>query len=167
MPRRKIWDVVGESRTNPDGRRRQDILCDVEPGESAELVREVDNSHDANAVAVKIRGEAVGYLARDEAAELAPLLDSGRPYQAIVHCIRGGVPGYPSYGCQVSIAWDGGQPHPFVELDDQQLRSRRSKRGARTRRGGGAARPVSAVAGRSGCMVAVAILILPGMLLLI
>lgn len=134
MSRRKIWAVVGESRTNPDGRRRQDILCDVEPSAAVELIREVDNEYDANAVAVRVGGATVGYISREDAVELAPLLDAGRSHRAIVHSIRGGVPGYPSYGCQISIAWDGGKPHPFVELDDQQLRSRRSKRGARTRR---------------------------------
>lgn len=167
MSRRKIWDVVGESRTNPDGGRRQDILCDVEPGDAVELIRELDNEYDANAVAVRVGGETVGYIGRDEAIELAPLLDASRPHRAIIHCIRGGVPGYPSYGCQISIAWDGGPSHPFVELDDQQLRSRRSKRGARTRREGAKVQPVAASAGRSGCMVAVAVLLLPGMLLLI
>jgi hypothetical protein len=167
MTRRKIWDVVGESWTNPDGRRRQDILCDVEPGDFVELVREPDNAYDSNAVAVQVRGETVGYVDRDEATELAPLLDTGRAHRAIIHCIRGGVPDYPSYGCQISIAWDGERLHPPVELDDQQLRSRRSKRAARTRREGGQAPSVTGSAGRTGCMVAMFLLVLPGMLLLI
>jgi len=166
-----IWDVVGESRTNADGRRRQDIRCDVEPGQPVELVREPTNAFDANAVAVQVGGEVVGYIARDDAAELAPVLDSGRRYSAIVHCIRGGVPDYPSYGCQVSIAWDGQRSHRIVPLDAQQLRSRRSKKAARTRREGGAAtRDVSiASAGTTGtgCAGALVLLALPlGLLLL-
>lgn len=41
--RKKVFDVVGEARTNPDGRERQDILCDVDPGDEVRLVREPDN----------------------------------------------------------------------------------------------------------------------------
>ncbi len=167
MTRRKIWDVVGESRVNPDGRRRQDILCDVEPGDAVELIREPDNAYDANAIAVRVGGETVGYIGRDDAVELAPLLDARRPHRAIVHCIRGGVPDYPSYGCRISIAWDGERPHPVVELDDQQLRSRRSKRAARTRREGGTVRSESTATGRTGCMIVMCALVLPATLLLI
>lgn len=125
--RRKVFDVVGESAINADGRRRQDILCEVEPGDEVQLEREPHNPHDANAIAVKVRGDAVGYIPREDAAVLAPLLDAGRQHVAIVHCIRGGVPGASHYGCQVSVAWDGAAPHPFKTLDDTQLRNRSAK----------------------------------------
>ncbi len=132
-PKRKIFDVVGEAATNSDGRKRQDILCDVEPGDSVLLVREPHNAYDPNAVAVTVDGETVGFIPRQDAALLAPVLDTGRPHTAIVHCIRGGVPGASHYGCQVSIAWDGAKPHPFRPLDDVQRRSRAGKAAVRGR----------------------------------
>ena len=132
-PKRKIFDVVGEAATNADGRKRQDILCDVDPGDPVVLSREPLNAYDSNAIAVTVDGETVGYIALDDAAILAPLLDAGRPHIAIVHCIRGGVPGASHYGCQVSIAWDGAKPHPFRSLDDVQLKSRAGKAAVRGR----------------------------------
>lgn len=161
--RRKIFNVVGESRTNPDGRSRQDILCDVEPGEGVSLIRERENNYDPNAIQVVIGGDVVGYLGHDDAAEIAPALDFGRAHSAIVHCIRGGVPGYPSYGCQVSIAWDDRPPHPHIDLDDQQLRSRRSKKGARTRRLGNQSRTTSPLDQKPGCLGLFALLAVPGL----
>lgn len=143
--RRKVFDLVGESATNPDGRRRQDILCEVEPGDDVRLEREPSNPHDRNAIAVSVGGETIGYIAREEAAILAPQLDAGRPNEAIVHCIRGGVPGAPHYGCRISIAWDGAAPHPFQALDGAQLRSRAGKLAVR-----GKARNVSGRFERSG-----------------
>lgn len=149
-PKRKIFDVVGETATNADGRKRQDILCDVEPGEPVQLTREPDNPYDSNAIAVTVHGETVGYIAREDAAILAPLLSSGRSHAAMVHCIRGGVPGATHYGCQVSIAWEGAKSHPFRPLDDVQRKSRAGKVAVRDRdrtEGG------KFVSSRSGCAV--------------
>jgi hypothetical protein len=154
-PKRKIFDVVGEAATNADGRKRQDILCEVEPGERVDLTREPQNPYDSNAIAVTIHGETVGYIAREDAAVLTPLLDAGQSHAAIVHCIRGGVPGATHYGCQVSIAWEGAKPHPFRALDEVQRKSRAGKvsvlgRG-RDDRG-------QSVPSRSGCSVLVAMI---------
>jgi len=102
------------------------------------LEREPNNPHDRSAIAVKVRGETIGYIPREDATILAPLLDAVRRNKAIVHCIRGGVPGASHYGCQISIAWDGAAPHPFKPLDDTQLRSRAGKLAVR-----GKARDVS------------------------
>jgi hypothetical protein len=132
-PKRKIFDVVGEAATNADGRKRQDILCDGEHGEPVALLREPQNPYDPNAIAVTVDGDTVGYIARDDAAVLAPLLDAGRSHNAIVHSIRGGVPGAGHYGCEVSIAWDGAKPHPFRALDDVQRKSRSGKVAVRGR----------------------------------
>jgi hypothetical protein len=135
-PKRKIFDVVGEAATNSDGRKRQDILCEVEPGEPVELTREPQNPYDPNAIAVTVHGHTVGSIAREDAA--------------IVHCIRGGVPGASHYGCQVSIAWDGAKPHPFRELDEVQRKSRSGKVSSRGRVRDEQGHFVSS---RSGCAV--------------
>ena|SRR5688572_8812790 len=160
-PKRKIFDVVGEAATNRDGRKRQDILCEVEPGEPVELRREPQNPYDSHAVAVTVHGETVGYLAREDAAVLAPLLDAGRSHVAIVHCICGGVPGAEHYGCQVSIAWDGAKPHPYRELDDVQRKSRSGKVAARGRLRDEQGHFVSS---KSGCTVVVAMVLASGIL---
>ena len=149
-PKRKIFDVVGEAGSNADGRKRQDILCGVEPGDPAALAREPHNAYDPNAIAVTIDGETVGYIPREDAAALAPLLDAGRSHSALVHCIRGGVPGASHYGCQVSIAWDGAKPHPFRPLDEVQRKTRAGKIAVRGRERDERGHFVSS---RSGCSV--------------
>lgn len=160
-PKRKIFDVVGEAATNADGRRRQDILCEAEPGERVELAREPQNPYDSNAIAVTIGGQTVGLIAREDAAVLAPLLDAGRSHAAIVHSIRGGVPGATHYGCQVSIVWDGAKPHPFRALDDVQRKSRAGKVAVRGRKRGEQGQFVSS---RSGCSVVLALVVATGFL---
>ena len=160
-PKRKIFDVVGESATNADGGKRQDILCDVEPGEPVELIREPQNPYDPNAIAVTIGGETVGYITREDASVLAPLLDAGRSHAALIHSIRGGVPGAAHYGCQVSIAWDGAKPHPFRALDDVQRKSRAGKVAASGRKRGEQGQFVSS---RSGCSVLLALVVATGFL---
>ena len=54
------------------------------PGSPLALRREPENEHDANAIAVDAAGEHVGFVPREIAAELAPELDAGRPWAAIV-----------------------------------------------------------------------------------
>lgn len=64
---------------------RQDILWRLTGNEPARLEPEPDNPHDANAVKVMVATAAgpqhVGYVHRDLAAEIAPLM-SGEPLMA-------------------------------------------------------------------------------------
>jgi hypothetical protein len=53
-------------------------------GGPLELRREPGNPHDANAIAVHAGGTHVGFVPRELAAELAPELDAGRPWSAVV-----------------------------------------------------------------------------------
>jgi hypothetical protein len=53
------------------------------PGDPLELRRDRANAHDANAIAVHA-GEQLGWVPRELAAELAPALDGGRPWSAVV-----------------------------------------------------------------------------------
>ena len=46
------------------------------------LVREPNNPHDRNAIHVELAGHFFGYVPRQDAAELAPLMDSGRSFIA-------------------------------------------------------------------------------------
>ena len=56
------------------------------PGAALELRRDPDNEHDANAIAVHAPGaaEQLGWVPRELAAEIAPLIDAGRPWAAVV-----------------------------------------------------------------------------------
>ena len=56
------------------------------PGGLLELRRDPDNPHDPHAIAVHPAGggEQLGWVPRELAAELAPELDAGQPWSAIV-----------------------------------------------------------------------------------
>jgi HIRAN domain len=54
------------------------------PGRPLALRREPQNEHDPSAIAVDAAGEHVGFVPRELAAELAPDLDAGRPWTAVV-----------------------------------------------------------------------------------
>jgi len=55
---------------------------DLRVGDRLELLREPDNPHDANAIAVAWRGRKLGYVPRRENAALAWGLDRGERVQA-------------------------------------------------------------------------------------
>ena len=54
------------------------------PGSPLVLRRDADNPHDPNAIAVLAGGVQAGWVPRELAAELAPDLDAGRPWSAVV-----------------------------------------------------------------------------------
>jgi len=54
------------------------------PGRPLELRRDRGNAHDPNAIAVLAGGEQVGWVPRELAAEIAPQLDRGSPWSAVV-----------------------------------------------------------------------------------
>ena len=55
------------------------------PGRPLKLRRDRENAYDANAIAVETaRGEVLGFVPRELAAELAPALDRGEPWTALV-----------------------------------------------------------------------------------
>ncbi len=74
-----------------------------------ELQHEQDNAADKNTVqviaAVKGKGSAVmGYLNRQLAAAIAPLLDKGKAVASSFRAITGGAEYYLNYGLNISIA---------------------------------------------------------------
>ena len=53
------------------------------------LIREPDNPHDSNAIAVSLGGAwHMGYLPNKLAKELAPLMDAGRVFDAEFVCVN-------------------------------------------------------------------------------
>lgn len=73
------------------------------------LRREQDNAHDRNAVqviaAVKGKGSAVlGYLNKQLAAAVAPLMDKGSEIVSRFQAVTGGEERYLNYGLNIEIA---------------------------------------------------------------
>jgi HIRAN domain len=78
----RIAGVAGAARHHADALGSDDVA----PGRPLELRRDAGNPHDPNAIAVHALrgGEQVGWVPRELAAELAPDLDAGRPWAAVV-----------------------------------------------------------------------------------
>ena len=61
-----------------------EVWPQLSAGDALDLVRERDNSHDANAVRVEWRGRKLGYVPRAENGALAWAMDRGEPLRARV-----------------------------------------------------------------------------------
>ena len=82
------------------------------PGSELTLVRETGNPHDANAIAVHGGGgEHIGFVPRELAATLAPDLDAGRTWSAVVLREQRASPRDPRSGLTMLLA-----PAPSIEL---------------------------------------------------
>ena len=71
---------------------------------------EADNEHDPNAIAVHAGSAQVGWVPREVAAELAPELDDGRPWSALVLREQRRSPREPRHGLTMLLA-------PAAELE--------------------------------------------------
>ena len=82
------------------------------PGRPLTLRRDAANPHDPNAIAVHVAGGGqLGWVPRELAAELAPDLDAGRPWSAVVLRERRASPRDPRTGVTMLLA-----PAPGIEL---------------------------------------------------
>jgi hypothetical protein len=80
----------------------------VAPGRDLELRRDAANPHDPNAVAVHAGdGEQVGWVPRAVAAELAPALDAGQEWSAVVLREQRASPRDPRTGLTMLLAAAG------------------------------------------------------------
>jgi hypothetical protein len=70
----------------------------VAPGSPLELRRDPDNAHDANAIMVLAGGAQAGWVPRELAAELAPAMDAGEDWRALVLRERRATPRDPRTG---------------------------------------------------------------------
>jgi hypothetical protein len=93
----------------------------VAPGQPLALRRDAANPHDPNAIAVHAAGpgEQVGWVPRELAAEIAPGLDAGRPWSAVVLREQRASPRDPRTGLTMLLA-----PSEAVELRDVSARRR-------------------------------------------
>jgi hypothetical protein len=74
------------------------------PGQPLELRRDPGNEHDPNAVMVLAGGDQVGWVPRELAAELAPLLDRGDIWSAVVLREQRASPRDPRHGLTMLLA---------------------------------------------------------------
>ena len=87
---------------------RQEGLVGLEQGEELLLVREPDNPHDPNAIAVlRAGGVRIGYLKRLIAAAIAPEIDRGANYGAVVSGLTGGTAEKASRGVNILVMRQG------------------------------------------------------------
>ena len=101
----RVAGVAGAGAHHADA-----LLSDVvAPGGSLELRRDPDNPHDPNAIQVHPSdgGAQVGWVPRELAAELAPGLDAGRPWSAVVLREQRRSPHDPRHGLTMLIAAAG------------------------------------------------------------
>ena len=105
-PKRTFYtNVAGVTFRNPDGTPRQEIIRDCSQGEWLELIREPDNRHDSNAIAVRRRksGEQLGYISSDLAFRMAGEMDSGDRFLAWISEITGGTNEFPTRGVNIKV----------------------------------------------------------------
>lgn len=80
--------VVGVTFTNEDGRKRADIIRELigknQNDIKIQLVREPDNRFDMNAVKVIADNEQIGYIGKEYAQIIAPLMDEYEEFDAVV-----------------------------------------------------------------------------------
>src|SRR4051812_49185655 len=77
----RIAGVAG-ARAHHDGALQSEAAA---PGTTLRLRRDADNEHDGNAIAVEThRGDVLGFVPRELAAEIAPRIDGGEAYSALV-----------------------------------------------------------------------------------
>ena len=95
--------IVGVSFENENGSSRQDLITELDSVPcSLELRRIFDNPHDENAIAViDPKGRQLGYLSRNIAEQMAPIIDSGLIVQANAVQVTGGWPLH--YGVNIQI----------------------------------------------------------------
>jgi hypothetical protein len=97
----RIASIAGAAQHHGDALQSPDL----EPGRPLLLRRDPGNPHDANAIAVETPGgEQAGWVPREVAADLAPELDAGRAWAAIVLRERRASPRDPRDGATMLLA---------------------------------------------------------------
>lgn len=76
------FKVVGVTFANEDGSSRQAIIKSMANNSPVRLKREPTNIYDKNAVAVFYMDQQIGYIGKQFAQILAPLMDQGRVFNA-------------------------------------------------------------------------------------
>jgi len=82
--------VAGVIKTNRDGSSRQEIINELSEYDILTLEREPNNTYDQNAIKVLTDDRRqIGYLTKELAAKLAPLMDAGQEIECDLKEITG------------------------------------------------------------------------------
>jgi hypothetical protein len=104
----RVAGVAGAGRHHADALQGDGAA----PGRGLVLRRDAGNAFDPNAIAVDTAaGEQLGFVPREVAAELAPDLDAGRPWSAVVLREQRASPRDPRTGVTMLLA-----PATAIEL---------------------------------------------------
>ena len=85
---------------------RQSVIANMSEFDELDLVRNRNNARDKNAIAVFYEDDQIGFLCRELAEKLAPLMDEGKEFSCEVSEITGGENGL-SYGVNIEIRQEG------------------------------------------------------------
>lgn len=98
----RVAGVAGAARHHPEALASDELA----PGGRLELRRDPANPHDPNAIAVNVPGDGrqVGWVPREMAAEIAPELDAGRAWSAVVLRELRPSPREPRHGLTMLLA---------------------------------------------------------------
>jgi HIRAN domain len=104
----RVAGVAGASRHHAEALESEAAA----PGDPIDLRRDPDNQHDPNAIAVHARGgDQLGWVPREIAAEIAPELDAGKAWSAVVLREQRASPRDPRSGLTMLLA-----PAAAIEL---------------------------------------------------
>jgi len=78
------FKVVGVTFANDDGTSRQGLISAMTNNSPVILEREPHNVHDTNAVMVKSIDGQLGYIPKEYAKIIAPMMDGGKKFKAKV-----------------------------------------------------------------------------------
>jgi hypothetical protein len=83
---------------------RQAVISRCVRGEQLQLVREPDNPHDKNAIRIRrLNGDDLGYVPRNNAAELAPKVDAEQQVRAEVDWLNSPAEDFQRFGLKVRV----------------------------------------------------------------
>lgn len=85
---------------------RQSVIANMSEFDELDLVRNRNNGRDKNAIAVFYEDDQIGFLCKELAEKLAPLMDEGKEFSCEVSEITGGKNGL-SYGVNIEIRQEG------------------------------------------------------------
>jgi len=81
---------------------RQELTSELEPGDPLHLERAPENDHDPNAIKVLSGRDQVGWIRSGLTQKIAPRMDSGKSFSAIVANVTGGGEG-ENFGVNIEI----------------------------------------------------------------
>ncbi len=101
--------IVGVTFSNPGGKSRQKLLKRCKKGDALLLIREPKNRYDRNAIKVCTQShKQLGYISRELAEDMAPLMDEGNRASAQILNVTGESTLGCNLGCNIEITWQEG-----------------------------------------------------------